>query len=167
MAQVRKVFGIRGEVKVESFARSAEELQAAGTFLLGASDADVVPCTVESVKTRGDGIYLKLAGVDDRTDAELLRGQYLFVEEIRRKQLPDEKFFIDDLVGCSVVNEAGKMYGSVVSVDAYPAQMVYTVKTRRGQVLLPAVREFVMNVDVQNKRIVVRPPEGLFDGEML
>jgi ribosomal 30S subunit maturation factor RimM len=45
--------------------------------------------------------------------------------------------------------------------------MVYTIRTKKGDVMLPAVREFVLNVDVEKKEIVVRPPEGLFHGEML
>jgi 16S rRNA processing protein RimM len=89
------------------------------------------------------------------------------VEESHRKQLPPEKFFIDDLIGCAVVDEEGKKFGEVVSVDALPSQMFYSVQTKKGSVMLPAVKEFVLSVDVEKKEIIVRPPEGLFGGEML
>ncbi len=167
IAQIRKVFGLRGEVKIESYTRTAEEFEVLKNILRGINERNVVSCEIESVKMRGDEIYLKLRGVDDKTAADLIRGQYLFVEESLRKKLPREKFFIDELIGCEVVNEEGKIFGTVHSVEAYPAQMVYTVRTKQGNVLLPAVKEFVLNVDVEKKKIVVRPPEGLFDGEML
>ncbi len=167
VAQIRKSFGLKGELKVESFSRTAEELLQLEQVLLGGSDANTAPCEIESVKMRGDEIYIKLRGVDDKTAADLMRGRYLFVEETLRKKLPKDKFYIDELIGCAVVSEGGKTYGTIKSVDAYPAQMVYTIRTKKGDVMLPAVREFVLNVDVEKKEIVVRPPEGLFHGEML
>lgn len=167
VAQIRKIFGLNGEMKIESFARSMEEFEQMEHVLLGSSEHDVVPCEIESAKMRGEEIYLKLRGIDDKTAADRIRGLYLFVEESKRKTLPKEKFYIDELIGCSVKNESGKTYGTISSVDAYPAQMVYTVRTKRGSVMLPAVREFIITVDVEKKVIIVRPPEGLFDGDML
>lgn len=167
MAQIRKIFGLRGEMKIESFARSMEEFEQLQNVVMGINDRSVVPCEIESVKMRGNEIYLKLRGFDDKTAADSVRGQYLFVEESLRKTLPKEKFYIDELIGCTVKSEAGRTYGTIGSVDAYPAQMIYTVKTKRGPVMLPAVKEFIVNVDVEKKEIIVRPPAGLFDGDML
>ena len=167
IAQIRKIFGVRGEMKIESFARSAEEFETLNKIFRGSNEKEVVLCEIESVKMRGDEIYLKIRGIDDKTAADPIRGQYLFVEESLKKKLPKEKFFIDELIGCSIKSETGKIFGTVSSVDAYPAQMVYTVRTKTGNVLLPAVPEFIVNVDVEKKEIIVIPPEGLFEGEML
>lgn len=167
VAKIIGVFGIRGEVKIYSYARTADEFEELKEFLCGATESDINPCVIESVRTRGKEIHLKLAGVDDRTVAESYRGKFLFVEESHRKKLPKEKFFVDDLIGCAVIGEEGKKFGMVRSVDAYPSQMIYTVRTERGDVMLPAVQEFVLSVDVEKKEIVVRPPNGLFEGEML
>ncbi|MEI7905871.1 MAG: ribosome maturation factor RimM [Bacteroidota bacterium] len=167
VAQIRKIFGVRGEMKIESFARTMDDFERLTNLLRGQDENSVIPCEIESVKMRGDEIYLKLRGIDDKTAADLIRGQYLFVEESLRKELPKEKFFIDELIGCTVVSEGGKIYGTVSSVEAYPAQMIYTVRTKQGFVMLPAVPEFIVNVDVENKKIIVRPPVGLFHGEML
>lgn len=167
VAQIRKIFGLNGEMKIESFARTMEEFEQMENVLIGSDEHTAVPCGIESAKMRGNDIYLKLRGVDDKTAADRIRGLYLFVEESKRKTLPKEKFYIDELIGCTVKSETGKAYGTISSVDAYPAQMVYTVRTRRGPVMLPAVREFIVNVDVEKKEIIVRPPEGLFDGDML
>lgn len=167
VAQIRKSFGLKGELKVVSFSRTAEELQQLEQVLIGGNESIAVLCEIESTKMRGTEIYIKLRGVDDKTAADLMRGQYLFVEETLRKILPKDKFYIDELIGCTVVSEEGKTYGTITSVDAYPAQMVYTIRTKNGEVMIPAVREFIMNVDVEKKEIIVRPPEGLFHGEML
>ena len=167
IAKITGVFGIRGEVKIFSYARAAEEFEGLANIFCGPDETDTAPCEIESVRMRGNDIYLKFVQCSDRTAAERLRGKYLFVEESRRKQLPSEKFFIDDLIGCMVMDEVGKKFGEIVSVDALPSQMIYTVQTKKGIVMLPAAKEFVLSVDVERKEIVVRPPEGLFGGEML
>lgn len=167
VAQVRKSFGVRGEVKIESYSRSLEEIAALQKVLVGLREQDASFREIESAKERGGDIYLKFRGVDDKTASDLLRGHFLFVEESRRKTLPKERFYIDELIGCAVKTEQGTLLGTIGSVDAYPAQMVYSVRTKQGMVLLPAVREFIVSVDVEAKVIVVRPPEGLFGGEML
>lgn len=154
-------------MKIESFGRTKEEFEQTEHILLGLDELRVRPVEIESVKMRGDEIYLKLRGIDDKTAADVVRGQYLFVEETLRKDLPNEKFFIDELIGCAVVSEEGASFGKVISVDEYPAHIVYTVRTKRGDVLLPAVKEFIMLVDVDKKEIVAKPPEGLFFGDML
>ncbi len=167
IAQIVGVFGVRGEMRILSYARTAEEFEGLKNTFVGKNETATEQCVIESVRKRGNEIYIKLNGIDDRTAAEEFKNMYLFVEESEKKSLPKEKFFIDDLVGCIIVNEEGKHLGEVISVDALPAQMAYTVKTESGDVMFPAVQEFVLSVDVEKKEIVVRPPEGLFDGEML
>lgn len=167
VAKIIGLFGIRGEVKVFSYARTAEEFESLESLYCGSTEGESAPCTIESVRMRGKDIYLKLSGVDDRTAAESFRGKYLFIEESQKKQLPKAKFFVDDIVGCAVIDEEGKKFGTIRAVDALPGQMMHTVRTALGDVMLPAVQEFVLSVDVEKKEIVIRPPEGLFEGEML
>ncbi|NUN69333.1 MAG: 16S rRNA processing protein RimM [Bacteroidetes bacterium] len=167
VAQIRKIFGVRGEMKIESYARTAEEFEQLDGLFLGTGEHDAVPCTIESVKMRGSEIYLKLTGVDDKTAADPLRGLYLMVEESRKKKLPEDRFYIDDLLGCSVKDEHGRLYGMIGAIDDYPAHRIYTVRTKKGPVMLPAVREFIVRVDMDARCVIIRPPDGLFDGEML
>lgn len=167
IARIVGLFGVRGEMKIVSYARTAEEFEGLKNTFVGKNETETEQRAIDSVRKRGNDIYIKLQGVDDRTAAESFKNLYVFVEESEKKLPPKEKFFIDDLVGCMLVNEKGKQLGDVISVDALPAQMVYTVKTEQGNVMFPAVPEFVLSVDVEKKEIVVRPPEGLFDGEML
>lgn len=154
-------------MKIRSFARTAEEFEGIHGTFVGKDDTSVEQCVIESVRKRGNAIFVKLKGVNDSNAAAAYRSSYIFVEEQYRIQLPKEKFFIDDLIGCAVVSEDGKKFGTIISVDALPVQMVYTVKTLNGEVLLPAVPEFILSVNVEKKEIIVRPPEGLFEGDML
>lgn len=154
-------------MKIESYARSAEEFEQLDGLFMGTNEQDAVPCTIESVKMRGSEIYLKLKGVDDKTAADHLRGLYLMVEESRKKKLAEDKFYIDDLIGCSVKDEQGRLYGTITAIEEYPAHQIYTVRTKRGPVMLPAVREFILRIEMEKRTVIIRPPAGLFDGEML
>jgi 16S rRNA processing protein RimM len=167
IAKLRKVFGLRGEFKIDSYSRTAEEFETVDEVVMGMNEHSTVPCKIESVKKRGEEICIKLIGVDDKTSADLLRGQYLFVEESRKKKLSEHQFFLDDLIGCSVVDEQGTVLGFLSSIERSPAHPVYNVRTSTGYVMLPAVPEFIVNIEIETKKIVVRPPEGMFNGEML
>jgi 16S rRNA processing protein RimM len=167
IAKLRKVFGLRGEFKIDSYSRTAEEFETVDEIVMGMNEHSTVPCKIESVKKRGEEICLKLVGVDDKTSADMLRGQYLFVEESRRIKLSDKQFFVDELIGCSVVDERGTVLGMVSSIETSPAHTVYNVRTSAGYVMLPVVPEFIMKVEIEKKKIIVRPPEGMFTGKML
>lgn len=167
IAKIIKAFGIRGEVKIYSYARSADEYKKLPDCFLGANEQTLLPCSVEAVRVRGEDLCLKLKGIDERNSAEDIVGKFLFVKETDRKKLSDGSYFIDELVGCKVFHSDGRLLGTVKSVDMYPSSAMYVVQTAKGEVLMPGVNEIVREVNVNEKIIRVLPPEGLFDGEML
>jgi 16S rRNA processing protein RimM len=94
-----------------------------------------------------------------------LIGHFLFVEEAKRKRLGSGEFFVDDIIGVTVFDLHKKRLGVLVDVVQYRAQDMYIVKTSSGDVMVPAVRSIVREVDVQKRTMTIEPPEGLFDGE--
>jgi 16S rRNA processing protein RimM len=163
---IAKVFGVKGEVKVHSYSRSFDEFAKLGSVLAGKSEDKAVERKIEKVSPRGNDIYIKFQDVDDRNASEALVGHFLFVEESARKRLAPGEFFVDDIIGMSVCDSQKKMLGVVRDVVRYPAQDVYIVKTGRGEVMVPAVRDIVRGVNVENRTITIDPPEGLFDGHI-
>ena len=79
-------------------------------------------------------------------------------------RLPKGRYFIDDLLGCDVVDaETGRVYGRLTNVDRPAAQDIYTVTDAAGgEHMLPAVPEFVKQIDIEARRIAVTPIEGMF-----
>ena len=162
---IAKVFGVKGEVKLHSYSRSLEEFEELDTVLVGKSEKSVVGMTIEHVSTRGNDIYIKFQDVSDRNASESLIGHFLFVEEAKRKRLGSGEFFVDDIIGVTVFDPHKKRLGVLVDVVQYGAQDMYIVKTSSGDVMVPAVRSIVREVDVQKRAMTIDPPEGLFDGE--
>ena len=118
--------------------------------------------TIERARAHGERFVVKFHDVDDRPAAEALRGPlYIPNDEIR--SLDDDEFWIDDLVGCAVVAGSGAELGTVSKVVPGPAQDLLEVETANGPRLVPVVKAIVIEVDPVARRIVVDPPEGLFD----
>ena len=115
------------------------------------------------VRAQGNAILLRLEGVCDMDAARALVGRtYYFAKADAR--LPKGRFFIDDLLGCEVIDaDTARVYGTLTAIDHPAAQDIYTVTDAEGGThMLPAVPEFVKQLDPDNRRILVTPIEGMF-----
>lgn len=110
---------------------------------------------------RGQGI-LKLEGINDMDTAITQKGRIGYA---KREDLPLEEgaSFIADLLGLPVIDaDTGKIYGTVEEVSQMPSSDIYTVKAPKGPVLFPAVKEFLVRVDLE-EGIFIRPIPGFFE----
>ena len=105
---------------------------------------------------------MKFEGVGSREEAETIRGT-LFIPAEAARELDEGEFWEHDIVGCDVVLVDGTHVGTVAAVVAGPAQDLLEVDTERGSRLVPFVAEIVHRVDPTTRRVVVEPPEGLFE----
>jgi 16S rRNA processing protein RimM len=160
---VRRAHGIRGDVLIRGMVLDAED-----RFIVEASlttnEDPVRLLEVASVRLH-DGDYLvKLRTINSRNHAQELVGVQFVVDKSDRRDLDADEWWVEDLVGCAVVDLAGLSIGSVTSVEVGAAQdrlVVETVAGERGEV--PLVAEIVHDVDIKDSRIVANLPEGLFE----
>ena len=120
---------------------------------------------VLSAHEHGAVILLALEGITTVEEAQRLKGRMLYA---RREDLPLEEgsHFIADLIGLKVYDAvSGKLYGTLTDVMNRGASDVYEIKTASGDVLMPAVDEFVKEVDLE-KGIFITPIEGMFSDEI-
>ena len=118
--------------------------------------------TLERARPSPRGIALKFAGIDDRSAAERLRGEYLEVAAAAVASLPEGSYYHWQLVGLEVVSLDGRPLGKIVDVQEYPANDVYVVRGGAAETLVPAIREVVREVDLEAGRMVVDlPPEDV------
>lgn len=112
-------------------------------------------CVVESVRWHGNWLLLKLKGIDTIQQAEQLHGAWLMIPPEERMPLPEDEYYIDDLIGMTVYTESGERLGILKRVISGTAYDFYEV----GRHLIPAHKQFILEVDVPRKRMVVRLPE--------
>ena len=153
--------GVKGAVKIESWCDSPEILSDLPCVYFKKGDSyekrDVLS---SSVMKRH--VLATLEGINDVDVAMTLKETVVYAE---RDDIPLEEgdYFIIDLVGLPVIDaDNGTEYGTVSDVFNAGASDIYTVKTANGDRMIPAVPEFVINIDLE-KGIFVRPIEGMFD----
>ena len=117
---------------------------------------------VESSRDHRNRFLVKFEGVGTREEAEAVKGT-LFVPADRARDLEEGEFWERDVVGCEVVTGEGVKIGTVTDVIPGPAQDLLEIDTGRGTSLVPFVSEIVTSVDTGSRRVVVDPPEGLFE----
>ena len=161
IGRVVKAFGIRGELIVEPLTSIPSRFSSMKRVLVGVTEAQVQMLTIREVCVENKGIRLCLADVNSRNDAEGLIGSFLFVREEDRVLPSPGSYYVDELIGLRVVDEAGSNIGTVREVMKLPAQDIYVVEQNGKRIMIPAVREFVLRVDIQQGVMVVKLIEGL------
>ena len=153
--------GVRGEMKALPLCDGAQFLAKFKRLYAAANGSGEV--ALRGVRAQGNMLLVKLAGVEDMDAARAQVGRVYFLATADAR-LPTGRFFIDDLLDCEVVDaETGRVYGRLTNVDRPAAQDIYTVTdTAGGEHMLPAVPEFVKNIDIEARKILVTPIEGMF-----
>ena len=161
IGRITKAFGIRGEVVVRPETTPGNRFAGLKTVMVGMTEHDARQASVVSVLVQPHGVRMTLEGVSGRTEAENLVGSFVFVKEEDRVGLPKGTYFVHDVVGMQVVDQEGGSVGTVREVLHMPANDVYVIDGMRGEIMLPAVREFVKAIDVDAKRMQVHLIEGM------
>mgnify|MGYP000028042491 FL=1 len=153
--------GVRGEMKLELWCDGVDFLKKTGRLYASAKGGKCYNIT--SIRPQGQMALLQLEGVNDMDAARAQVGRVYYLAKADAR-LPKGRFFIDDLLDCEVVDaETGRVYGRLTNVDRPAAQDIYTVTdTAGGEHMLPAVPEFVKNIDIEARKILVTPIEGMF-----
>lgn len=153
--------GVYGELKVQPWTDSPQQF----TELLSLYfDRGVRKVSVQRARMQKNMILLKIEGVDTIEDAVKFRDQVLYAhrDDIA---LEEGEVFVQDLIGCTVRDvDTGADYGKIYDVRATGANDVYYLRDAAGvERLVPAIDDVVIQKDVENELVLIRPLEGLFD----
>jgi 16S rRNA processing protein RimM len=155
--------GIRGEVKVEPMTDFPERFRKGAVVFLGAAidSPEAVSTEIAAARPHQGRWLVQFDRVKDRNAAEALRDQYLLIPEADIMPLGEHENYAHDLIGLDVVTDDGATLGRLSEILFTPANDVYIVRGPRGEVLIPATRDVVLNVDLATRRMTVSLPEGL------
>lgn len=151
VGQIVGVWGLKGHVKVEPLTNISSRFEKGSRLRLGEDWVEVEDCVWQK-----DRPYLKLSGVDSPEQAKLLQWKYVEAKDEKPK-LEMGEYLTNDLIGLRVETENGELLGKVDDVLAMPAHDVLVV----GQIMIPATKEFVLDVDIEGGIILVRLIEGM------
>ncbi|CAN5556795.1 ribosome maturation factor RimM [soil metagenome] len=156
--KVGKPHGLAGELFVAPISDDPKRFDP-GSVLAHESGRELV---VETSRRHRNRLLVKFHGVGDRDDAEALRGA-LYVTPERLRALEADEYWEHEIVGCNVATAEGRHVGIVARVVPGAAQDLLVVDTSRGERLVPIVKDIVVEIDVQDRRVRIEPPQGLLD----
>ena len=156
--------GIRGEIRVNYYADSLELLRGDVVYLQ-AGNKPPRKMEIDTVRMHQGTPLIRLVEAPDRTAAEFLRGQTLLIPESALPELDEDEVYLHDMLGLSVVLDAtGQKLGVLDHVLFHGEQEFWSILTPEGkELLLPAVPEFVADIDLDTEIIRITPPEGLLE----
>ncbi len=160
---ISNTHGVRGEVKVFPTTDDAKRFRKLKTVLLQ-DGRQLRELKIESVRFFKQFVILKFVGINDMDAALLLKGKSLLVNRQDAVRLSKDEYFIADLIGLDVFDEAEKQLGVVTDVLQTGANDVYAVRMTDGrELLLPAIKECILKIDMENHRMCVHVMDGLLE----
>jgi 16S rRNA processing protein RimM len=151
-------WGVRGEVKVAIETGFPERFKQLKRVYLGEK---ATPFVLEGSRLHKRHALLKLEGCDDRNAAEKLRGQLVQIPVEEAMPLGEDEYYVYQVVGLDVWTTEGEHLGRVSEILFTGANDVYIVKGEGGEILIPAVEDVVLEVDLASGRLTVELMEGL------
>lgn len=160
---ITSTHGVRGEVKVYPTTDDPRRFRRLKEVVLD-TGREKMNLEIEGVKFFKQFVILKFKGLDNINDIEKYRQKSLYVTRKNAVRLQRDEYFIADLIGLKVQDEDGKELGTVKDVIETGANDVYEVERADGKsLLLPAIKQCILNVDVENGTMQVHVLEGLLD----
>lgn len=160
---ISRTHGIRGEVKVYPTTDDPERFLDLDEVILDTGREHKI-LEIEGVKFFKNQVILKFKGYDNINDIEKYLKKDLLVDREHAVELGENENFIADLIDMEVVTDEGKVLGTLTDVIETGANDVYAVKTpEEKEILLPAIRDCILDVNVDEKRMTVHVMEGLLD----
>lgn len=158
---ISSTHGIRGEVKVFPTTDDVKRFKKLKQVLLD-TGREQLALEVEGVKFFKQFVILKFKGIDNINDIEKYKGKSLLVDREHAVKLRKDEYFIADMIGMDVFTEDEAFFGILKDVLETGANDVYIVEGKDGQeVLIPAIKQCILNVDVEKKKMVIHLLEGL------
>jgi 16S rRNA processing protein RimM len=171
IGQIVRPHGIRGELRLQVLTNYPERLTHLTEIVLCPQQQphhsrEFKRYEVENARLHHDQAILKLAGLDDRTQAEGLRHLYALVPLDQAVPLEEDEYYHYQLIGLEMVTEEGQLLGHVTDILETGANDVYILDSPQyGELLIPAIEQVVQVIDLTAKRITVRLLPGLLPDE--
>lgn len=159
VGRINGIWGMKGHVKVSALTTNEDRLKADSVVLVLGRPTKIV----EMVQPQGYPI-IRFQGYPDRTAAERLRDTYIEIDEKDLPSLPEDEYYIDDLVGLEVVTTEGESIGQLTDVLGTGANDVYVVaRPGKKDALIPAISDIVLSIDLEAERVTIDVIPGLLD----
>ena len=161
IGQIVSTNGIKGLVNVNPFTEEPKRFETYKRVYIVRKD-ELIETKIESVRYHKNQVVLKLEKIDDIDTAQKYKGYFLKIRREDAAELPKDSYYIVDLIGLDVYTEQNLLLGKLADVFQTGSNDVYVVKDENGkEILLPAIKDVIKNIDIENGKMIVKLLEGL------
>lgn len=158
---ISSTHGVRGEVKVFPTTDDVKRFKRLKQVILDTGREHKL-LEIEGVKFFKQFVILKFKGIDNINDIEKYKGKSLWVDRANAVRLRKNEYFIADMIGLTVYTEDGEEFGTLRDVLETGANDVYIIDSlKHGEVLVPAIKQCILDVDIENGKMTIHLMEGL------
>ncbi|MFU0823902.1 ribosome maturation factor RimM [Clostridium sp.] len=151
VGKIINTHGIKGEIKVlpaTDDVRRFENLKEAYI------DNNLIQ--IEGYKFQPGKVILKIEGINSIDEAKKLKNKYIKIQREQAVKLPEDAYYEADIIGCIVYDENGEELGTIDEIIYTGSNEVYWIKGNK-ELLIPAIKDIIVKVDIENKKIIIRP----------
>lgn len=164
VGKIINTHGIKGEIKVLRITDFEDRFQIGNTLFVIKDNQSPFQVTIANHRVHKGFDLLQFEGFHNINDVLPFKGCELKISESQLTELEENEYYYHEIIGCSVVTEAGEEIGTIKEILSPGANDVWVAKRKQGKdVLIPYTKEVVLRVDVAEKKVTIRPMEGLLD----
>ncbi len=161
IGQIVNTQGLKGEVKINPFTDNVKRFDKLKKIYVEKNNSKQ-KLEIEKIRYVKNIVIAKFKGLNIIEDVQDLKGKYIFIDEEDKLDLPQDTYYITDLIGAKVLdNSTNKEIGTITDVFSTGSNDVYVVKSLDKEILIPAIKQVVLNVDIESKIITINLIEGL------
>lgn len=161
IGQIVGTHGLKGAVKVYPLTDYIERFEELDYVFVEGTNEKV---TITNIKYKPNIVILQLENYDDINQVVKFKDSYLIIEDKQRRKLPKDTHYITDIIGLSVYTVDSIYVGKVESIIQSGSNEVYAIKDdKKRETLIPSVKEFIIEINLEEKKIIVNPIEGMIE----
>lgn len=155
---ITNTHGIKGELKIKPLTDNKERYKYLEYFYIENNNEKIF---IEKVWFKKDLVVVKLKDYNNINDVLHFKSKYVSITSDMLVKLPDDSYFIFDLIDITVYTKNGKELGKIKEVLQPGGNDVYVIKDNKREILIPAVKEIIIEVNIPDKKMIIDPIEGM------
>ncbi|OON93088.1 MAG: 16S rRNA processing protein RimM [Candidatus Epulonipiscium fishelsonii] len=161
IGKIVNTHGLKGELKIVPTTEDIERFKKLSKVFL--ERKTLTEQEIETVRFHKNMVLLKFKGIDTIEEAEKLKNSIIKINKEDALPLEENEYYINDLYDMKVVTDEGMELGIIEDIMFTSANDVYVVRTKTKQVLIPAIKQCILNVDIPNNTMTIKVIKGLLD----
>ena len=164
IGKLTKTHGLKGEIRMNYYGNDdPDSLLSLSKVRVVATDNTTIDLKLERARKSKVFLILKFNGIDSISDVESLVGGVVYANKTELKNPEEDEYYWDDLIGMRVYDEEKVLIGELTSIFETKSNDVYVVKSGSKEILIPAIKDVIKEVDVDNKKMRVHLLKGMRD----